>query len=66
MYLNSEVIKQLNAFLEGHKDVSFTSAQLYSNFFEPLTGHFFLPSNATSVTQTLTEPRTFTRLPMNA
>ena len=64
MYLNSEVIKQLNAFLEGHKDVSFTSAQLYSNFFEPLIGHFFLPSNATSVTQALTEPRNFKRLHM--
>ena len=64
MYLNSEVIKQLNAFLEGHKDVSFTSAQLYSNFFEPLIGHFFLPSNATSVTQTLTEPMNFKRLHM--
>lgn len=66
MYLNSEVIKQLNAFLEGHKDVSFTSAQLYSNFFEPLNGHFLLPSNATSVTQTLTEPRNFKRLHMKA
>lgn len=66
MYLNSEVIKQLNAFLEGHKDVSFTSAQLYSNFFEPLTGHFFLPSNATSVTLTLTEPMNFKRLHMKA
>ena len=66
MYLNSEVIKQLNAFLEGHKDVSFTSAQLYSNFFEPLIGHFFLPSNATSVTQALTEPRNLKRLHMKA
>ena len=66
MYLNSEVIKQLNAFLEGHKDVSFTSAQLYSNFFEPLVGHFFLPSNATSITQTLTEPMNFKRLHMKA
>ena len=66
MYLNSEVIKQLNAFLEGHKDVSFTSAQLYSNFFEPLIGHFFLPNSASSVTQTLTEPRNFKRLYMKA
>lgn len=67
MYLNSEVIKLLNAFLEEHKDVSFTSAQLYSNFFESLTiGHFFLPSNATSVTKTLTEPKNFKRLYMKA
>ena len=66
MYLNSEVIKQLNAFLEEHKNVSFTSTQLYSNFFEPLIGHFFLPSNATSVTQALTEPRNLKRLHMKA
>ena len=66
MYLNSEVIKQLNAFLEEHKDVSFTSAQLYSNFFEPLIGHFFLPCNATSVTQALTEPRNCGRLYIKA
>lgn len=67
MYLNSKVIKLLNAFLEEHKDVSFTSAQLYSNFFESLTiGHFFLPSNAASVTKTLTEPRNFKRLYMKA
>ena len=66
MYLNSEVIKQLNAFLEEHKDVSFTSAQLYSNFFESLIGHFFLPNSASSVTQTLTEPRNLKRLYMKA
>ena len=62
MYLNSEVIKQLNAFLEEHKDVSFTSAQLYSNFFESLIGHFFLPNSATSVTKALTEPKNLKRL----
>lgn len=67
MYLNSEVIKQLNAFLEEHKDVSFTSAQLYSNFFKTLTiGYFFLPNSATSVTRALTEPRNFKRLYMKA
>ena len=66
MYLNSEVIKQLNAFLEEHKDVSFTSAQLYSNFFESLIGHFFLPNSASSVTQALTEPGNFKRLYMKA
>ena len=66
MYLNSEVIKQLNAFLEGHKDVSFTSAQLYSNFFEPLIGHFFLPNSASSVTQALTDPKNFKRLYIKA
>lgn len=66
MYLNSEVIKQLNAFLEEHKDVSFTSAQLYSNFFKPLIGHFFLPSNATSVTKTLTELENLKRLYIKA
>ena len=67
MYLNFEIIKQLNAFLEEHKDVSFTSAQLYSNFFEPLRiDYSFFPSNATSVTQTLTEPGNWRRLCIKA
>lgn len=65
MYLNSEIIKQLNAFLEEHKDVSFTSAQLYSNFFEPLTNasnRYILPCNGTSVTVSLTYPENLRRL----
>lgn len=66
MYLNSEVIKQLNVFLEEHKDVSFTSAQLYSNFFKSLIGHFFLPNSASSVTKVLTEPGNLKRLHMKA
>lgn len=66
MYLNSEVIKQLNAFLEEHKDISFTSAQLYSNFFEPLIGHFSLPRSASSATKTLTDPKNLRRLYLKA
>lgn len=69
MYLNSEIIKQLNAFLEEHKDVSFTSAQLYSNFFEPLTNIYncaILPCNSTSVTVSLTDPKNLNRLYMKA
>lgn len=66
MYLNSEVIKQLNAFLEEHKDVSFTSAQLYSNFFESLIGHFSLPCCASSVTKVLTEPGNWRRIYIKA
>lgn len=69
MYLNSEFIKQLNAFLEEHKDVSFTSAQLYSNFFEPLTNvynSYFLPNSASSVTKALTEPGNWRRIYIKA
>ena len=69
MYLNSEFIKQLNAFLEKHKDVSFTSAQLYSNFFEPLTNvynQYMLPCSASSITKVLTEPGNFKRLYIKA
>lgn len=69
MYLNSEFIKQLNAFLEEHKDVSFTSAQLYSNFFEPLTNVYnshMLPNNASSVTKVLTEPGNWRRIYIKA
>lgn len=64
MYLYSEIIKQLNAFLEEHKDVSFTSAQLYSNFFESLTTtpRYSLPYSSASVTKTLTEPVNLGRL----
>ena len=69
MYLNSEFIKQLNAFLEEHKDVSFTSAQLYSNFFEPLTNvynSYMLPCSASSVTKVLTEPENWRRIYIKA
>lgn len=66
MYLSSEAIKLLNAFLEEHKDVSFTSAQLYSNFFEPLIGHFFLPNSASNVTKVLTEPENWERICIKA
>lgn len=69
MYLNSEVIKQLNAFLEEHKDVSFTSTQLYSNFFESLTNvynAYMLPNSASSVTKVLTEPGNWRRIYMKA
>lgn len=69
MYLNSDFIKQLNAFLEEHKDVSFTSAQLYSNFFEPLTNvykPYMLPNSASSVTKVLTDPENWKRLYLKA
>ena len=69
MYLNSEFIKLLNAFLEEHKDVSFTSAQLYSNFFEPLKNvhtSYMLPCSASSVTKVLAEPGNRGRLYMKA
>lgn len=69
MYLDSEFIKQLNAFLEEHKDVSFTSAQLYSNFFEPLTNvynPYILPNSASNVTKVLTEPENWKRICIKA
>lgn len=69
MYLDSVFIKQLNAFLEEHKDVSFTSAQLYSNFFEPLTNvyhSYWLPNSASSVTKVLTEPGNWRRIYIKA
>lgn len=68
MYLNSEIIKRLNVFLEEHKDVSFTSAQLYSDFFEPLITipwyRYTLPCDTSSVTKTLNDSKNWQRLCM--
>lgn len=67
MYLHSEIIKKLNAFLKEHKDVSFTSAQLYSDFFKPLAQDWdILPCNATSVTLSLNQPQNKRALFMKA
>lgn len=65
MYLHSEIIKQLNAFLKEHKDASFTSTQLYSNFFKTLTNRrYTLPCDVTSVTASLKQPENKRRLSM--
>lgn len=67
MYLHSEIIKQLNAFLKEHKDVSFTSTQLYSIFFGTLANRrYALPCDVTSVTASLNQPENKRRLFMKA